>query len=136
MRVDGMYHDRYTCALFARVFRDVLERADAGGHALFEPLRVRMVEVVECVDVWTAQRIAAQAGSPEVPGSTSAVESVIVSAMMTTREVAARLGCGTRNVRDLAQRGTLRGVPTKRGLAFDSVEIERYVEERGAREVA
>lgn len=54
--------------------------------------------------------------------------------VLTTTEVAARLGCSTRNVRALAERGALRGRRVGRSWTFDVVDVQEYIETRGTHE--
>ena len=50
--------------------------------------------------------------------------------MLTTTEVASRLGCSTRNVRALAERGALPGRRLGRSWTFDAVDVQDYIDKR------
>lgn len=50
--------------------------------------------------------------------------------VLTTTEVADRLGCSTRNVRGLAERGALRGRRVGRTWTFDVVDVQEYIDTR------
>lgn len=51
--------------------------------------------------------------------------------MLSTAEVAARLGVSDRWVRQLLREGALRGVETVKGYGVPLAEVERYEEEKG-----
>lgn len=52
--------------------------------------------------------------------------------LLTTKQVAARLGIGTPAVRQLVRRGVLRSKKFGNAYAFDSAEIEAYATRRRA----
>ena len=57
-----------------------------------------------------------------------------ITDVLTTTEVASRLGCSTRNVRALAERGALPGRRVGRSWTFDVVDVQEYIESRRAHE--
>ena len=54
--------------------------------------------------------------------------------VLTTTEVASRLGCSARNVRALAERGALPGRRVGRSWTFDVVEVQEYIDTRRTHE--
>lgn len=54
--------------------------------------------------------------------------------VLTTTDVASRLGCSTRNVRALAERGALPGRRVGRTWTFDAVDVQDYIETRRTHE--
>ena len=53
-----------------------------------------------------------------------------ITAVLTTQEVAQRLGCSTRNVRALAERGALPAKRAGRSWVFDAVDVQEYIDTR------
>lgn len=69
-------------------------------------------------------------GTPGIPDSPQHETTDV----LTTTEVAARLGCSTRNVRALAERGALPGRRVGRSWTFDAVDVQEYIDTRRTHE--
>ena len=73
---------------------------------------------------------ASDQGTPGIPQSGGSGTTDV----LTTTEVASRLGCSTRNVRALAERGALPGRRVGRSWTFDAVDVQEYIETRRTHE--
>lgn len=114
-------------ALHRLVERGGLPWAKANDQRLLELLAPVLTALAEVRAEHAAERVAGvlPGGIPQ-PG-----ESRILG-MMTTTEVADLLKTSQRNVRALADRGSLRGERTPDGWRFDAEVVEEYVAEREA----
>ena len=69
-------------------------------------------------------------GTPGIPPP----DERATTGVLTTTEVASRLGWSTRNVRALAERGALPATRAGRSWVFDIVDVEEYIETRRTHE--
>jgi hypothetical protein len=120
-----VFLDGADCAAIAPTLAGALRRAELAGHRVDERARRIVHEVAALAAEWVDDRF----GTSEVPRSSSSSERDIV-APMTTADVAAVLGCSTRNTRALARRGSLSGQPSKAGWLFDPVDVAAFVAAR------
>ena len=119
----------------SRLLMAEMGRARDRGERL-DPDLVRTVLAIDAAGREYATRrvlnalAASDDGTPGIPES----EEREITAVLTTTEVATRLGCSTRNVRALAARGALPGRRVGRTWTFDAVDVQDYIDTRRTNE--
>jgi hypothetical protein len=109
----------HECAALAPTLTRALRDAERAGQHVDDAARDAIGEIAELAERWKA---ALGVGTPGMPRSTPDDEPETLSSM----EVARIVGCSTRNVRALAQRGSLRGRRTTSGWLFDPVDVAAF----------
>lgn len=117
----------------ARMFTPVLVAAIRKARDAGQYLDVELVATVrhleEAGEAFVAARGAVERSAVGMSGIPPGDESATMS-MMSTTDVARRLGCGTRNVRALAERGTLPGRRVGSVWSFEAADVEDYLERK------
>ena len=111
----------------ARPLLRELARAQSQGEYV-EPAVVAAIRAIEVAGLAYLERIqgAAQAAAEEANDRT------LDETLLSTNEVARRLGCSARNVRALAERGAIPAVRNGRAWGFDPVDVAELVAARAS----
>ncbi len=113
------------------VLVSALRKARDEGQSLDVELVATVKHLEDAGEAFAAARAAVQrsaAGTLGIPP----YDPPVTMALMSTADVAQRLGCGTRNVRALAERGTLPGRRVGSVWSFDPADVEHYLERRAS----
>src|SRR5687768_6869864 len=102
-----------------------MRRASDRGERL-DPDLVKTVLAIDAAgrEYATQRVLSALAASDDGTTGIPSDEESATTVMLTTQEVAQRLGCSTRNVRALAERGALPAKRAGRTWLFDVVDVE------------
>jgi DNA-directed RNA polymerase specialized sigma24 family protein len=130
----GVVVDGEVCARYAvAIERLVMRQLHRDSVLIPEDLAVLLADMKSAGRRWQEVNVPATSARTSADCDddfrTESVES------MTTRQVADRLDCGPRNVRDLVSRGRLRTseAVSGRGLAIDPASVEAYEQDRQQR---
>ena len=112
-----------------------MRRARDRGERLDPELVKTVLAIEEAGRQYATTRVlgALAASDPGPPGIPQSGDHEITE-LLTTTEVASRLGCSTRNVRALAERGALAGRRVGRSWTFDAVDVQEYIDARRTHE--
>ena len=107
---------------------------DRGEH--LDPDLVKTVLAIDAAgrEYATRRVLNALAASADGMGGIPPRDEPATNDMLTTTEVATRLGCSPRNVRALAERGALPGRRVGRSWTFDVVDVQEYIDARRTHE--
>ena len=119
----------------SRLLLTEMRRARDRGERL-DPELVRTVLAIERAgrEYATRRVLGALAASDDGTTGIPPADEHETTAVLTTTEVASRLGCSTRNVRALAERGALPGRRVGRSWTFDVVDVQEYIDTRRTNE--
>lgn len=112
-----------------------MRRARDRGERLDPDLVQTVLAIDEAGREYATRRVlgalaASDDGTPGIPHA----DDRAITDVLTTTQVASRLGCSTRNVRALAERGALPGRRVGRSWTFDAVDVQDYIETRRTHE--
>ncbi|HUR48306.1 MAG TPA: helix-turn-helix domain-containing protein [Acidimicrobiales bacterium] len=115
----------------SRLLMAEMRRARDRGERLDPDLVATVLAIDEAGREYATRRVlgalaASADGSTGIPSS----DDRETNDVLTTTEVAERLGCSTRNVRALAERGALPGRRVGRSWTFDLVDVQEYIDAR------
>lgn len=119
----------------SRLLMAEMRRARDRGERLDSDLIATVLAIDEAGREYATRRVlGALAASEDGTTGIPLREADDITAVLTTTEVAARLGCSARNVRALAERGALSGRRVGRSWTFDVVDVQEYIDTRRAHE--
>ena len=119
----------------ARLLMAEMGRARDRGERL-DPDLVKTVLAIDAAgrEYATRRVLSALAASDDGTTGIPDADAREITDVLTTTEVASWLGCSTRNVRALAERGALPGRRVGRSWTFDAVDVQDYIDTRRTHE--
>lgn len=115
----------------SRLLMAEMRRARDGGERLDPDLVATVLAIEEAGREYATRRVlGALAASADGSSGIPKDDADEITAVLTTTEVASRLGCSTRNVRALAERGALPARRVARSWVFDAIDVQEYIETR------